>query len=373
MACVRPALKIGIASRPATLVKRAAPRPMLFSSTFWRPNDAPRNSRGNHSAAACLRRALAASSCAIRASTSGRRCSSVAGCPGLGRRHDHVAAPGHDARGVEGLVADQHGDAVPRDGRERLQRRDLRARRFGLGLRALDVERRRQARALARRHQAQRLVMGRGDRAHGVELAQRADQREVVGGDVGHHQQAHAAHAVLGGQRFGSRRRRAGAQAAGEVDLPRDVEAGAGALGVRHRLLHGTAVAAAAVAGRAGRADAGHQERPADRHAGTRGAHALCGDLHVAVLARGTAHQVGQDRVIEALPPHSFGLHIDGGTAGELGRHVDLGNGDRRGAASEHQGDRCGQRRHGDEAGQLTATSDGLRPGRSGQREGGCR
>ena len=46
IACVRPALKIGIASSAEALVKRAAPRSMLFSSTFWRPNSAPRKSRG---------------------------------------------------------------------------------------------------------------------------------------------------------------------------------------------------------------------------------------------------------------------------------------------------------------------------------------
>ena len=52
-----------------------------------------------------------------------------------------------------------------------------------------------------------------------------------------------------------------------------------------HGLLHGVAVAAAAVAGRADRADARHQEGAADRHAGSRGAQALGGDLDVAVLA----------------------------------------------------------------------------------------
>ena len=201
-------------------MKRAAPRPTPFSSTFWRPNEAPRNRRGNHSAAACLRRALAASSCAISASTSGRRCSSAAGCPGWVSGTATSPRQGSMLAAWNGLVADQHRDAVPRDRRDRLQRRDLRARRFGIGLRALDVEGRRQAGAMARLHQAQGLVLGGGDRAQRVELAQRADQREVVGRDIGHHQQAHAAHAVLRGQRVGGRRGRACAQAPAEVDLP---------------------------------------------------------------------------------------------------------------------------------------------------------
>ena len=62
--------------------------------------------------------------------------------------------------------------------------------------------------------------MGSRDRAQGLDLAQRADQREVVAGDVAHHQQAHAPHAVFHGQRVGSGRRRARAQAAAEIDLP---------------------------------------------------------------------------------------------------------------------------------------------------------
>jgi hypothetical protein len=45
-----------------------------------------------------------------------------------------------------------------------------------LGLRALDVERRREACALARRYEAQRFVLRSRYRSHGVELAQRPDQ-----------------------------------------------------------------------------------------------------------------------------------------------------------------------------------------------------
>ncbi|MNZ93366.1 hypothetical protein D3C78_1124280 [compost metagenome] len=123
--------------------------------------------------------------------------------PGLG--HRHVATRRLDARGVEGLVADQHRDAVPRHSSQRLQRGDLRARRCGIGLRALDVEGGCQPYTLARADQAQCLVLRRRDRAQCLHLAQRADQREVVAGDVAHHQQAHAAYAVLRSQRLGLR------------------------------------------------------------------------------------------------------------------------------------------------------------------------
>ena len=73
------ALKIGIANSAATLVKRAGPRATPLRSMLSRPNTAPRRSRGNHSAIACCRRALAASSCALAASRSGLRCNSSAG------------------------------------------------------------------------------------------------------------------------------------------------------------------------------------------------------------------------------------------------------------------------------------------------------
>jgi hypothetical protein len=258
---------------------------------------------------------LAASNCAINASTSGR----------LEFRHRHIAAPGLDARGMECLVADQHRNAMPRDRGDRLQRRDLRARRFGLGVRALHVERSRQARAVARLHQAQRLVVGGGDLAQRIELAQRPDQGEVVVGHVGHHHQSHAAHAVFGGQRVGRGGGRAGAQATAQVELPGDVESCAGALGVRQQLLDRIAVAAAAIAGRADGVHAGHQEGAADRDAGARSPQALGSDLDVAILVCGAAHQVGQDRVAEAFPPGGLGFHFRGRTRGESLRHLHRG------------------------------------------------
>jgi hypothetical protein len=137
---------------------------------------------------------LAASSCAISASTSGRRCSSGR-LSGLDVRQGHVAAPRLDARALEGLVADQHRDAMARHRCNRLQRRNLRACRFHIGLRALHVEGRCQACPMARLHQAQRLVISGGNRAQRVEAALCTDQREVVAGDIAHHQQTHAAHA----------------------------------------------------------------------------------------------------------------------------------------------------------------------------------
>ena len=119
----------------------------------------------------------------------------------------------HDGRGLERLVADENRDAVPRHGGERLERRDGGAGARSVGLRPLHVERGRQPGALPRGNQAQRLVVRRGDRAHGFELASRADQREIARRDIGQHEQAHSAHAVLGGNCVGGGCRGARAQA----------------------------------------------------------------------------------------------------------------------------------------------------------------
>ena len=231
IACVRPALKIGIASSAATLPKRAAPRLEVVQLDALAPEQRaekePREPlRGGLLPARVRRVQLRIQGEQVRPALQQRR-----GLSRPGRRNGDLAAPGRDARGIERLVADENGDAVSRHGGERLERRYRRARSRSFGLCALDVERRSEAGALARRHQAQRLVLRRRDRAHGLELAQRADQREVVAGDIGQHQQAHAPRAVLGRQRFGGGRRGARAQAAGEIDFPGNVDTGAG----RHR------------------------------------------------------------------------------------------------------------------------------------------
>ncbi len=285
--------------------------------------------------------------------------------------HDHVAVPRLDARGIEGLVADQHRDAMPRHCGNRFQWRDLRARRFGVGLCALHVERRRQAHVVARLHQAQRLVLGGRDRPQGVELAQRTDQREVVGGDVGHHQQAHTAHIVARSQGIGIGRGRTRTQAAAEVDLPRDVQARAAALGVRQGLLDGIAVARVVFDAPAARADAGVQEGPADRLAGVCRTQSLGGDLDVAVFLRRATNQVGQHRVVERLPPGDLGLDFGGASRGERGRHVDLRVKDRRGTAGKKQGNGHGQRCRDGSAGPATGMLGGFLSGTPGQREGG--
>ena len=114
---------------------------------------------------------------------------------------------------------------MARDGGERLERRYRCARPRGFGLRALDVERRREAGPLARRYEAQRFVLRGRYRTHRLELAQRADEREVVGRDVAQHQQTHASRAVFDGQRVGRGRGGARAQATEEVDFPGHADA----------------------------------------------------------------------------------------------------------------------------------------------------
>src|SRR4029450_5800303 len=92
---------------------------------------------------------------------------------------------------------------MTRHGRSRLERWYRCARPRGFGLRALDVERRREACALARRYEAQRFALRSRYRSHRVELAQRADKREVVRCDVADDEQANATRDVLGGARVG--------------------------------------------------------------------------------------------------------------------------------------------------------------------------
>ncbi len=225
IACVRPALKIGIASSAATLVKRAAPEAEAIdlgaAAAEQRAEEEPREPLGLGLLPARIGGVeLRLRGEQIRPALQQRR-----RLAGTRRRDDRLAARRRDARGVERLVADQHGDAMPRHGGERLERRYRRARSRRFGLRTLDVERRREAGALAGGDEAQRLVVRRRDRAHGFELAQRADEHEVVGGDIGQHQQAHAARAVLDGQSVGLGRCGARAQAAGEIDFPRNVDA----------------------------------------------------------------------------------------------------------------------------------------------------
>jgi hypothetical protein len=152
--------------------------------------------------------------------------------PGVRGRYDDFDARGRDGGRVERLVADQHRDAMTRHGDGGLERRYRGVRPGCIGLRALDVERRGESRALARRHEAQRFVVRGRYRAHRVELAQRAREREVAGRDVRNDEKANAPRHGLRRARVGGGRRSARAQTTCEVDFPRDAEAGLPALGV---------------------------------------------------------------------------------------------------------------------------------------------
>ena len=79
--------------------------------------------------------------------------------------------------------------------------------------------------------------MGRRNGAHGLKLALRSDQREVVARDVGQHQQAHAAHAVLGAQRIRDGCLGTRAQAARKIDLPGNLHASAERFDIRRQLV----------------------------------------------------------------------------------------------------------------------------------------
>ena len=231
----------------------------------------------------------------------------------------------HDGRGIERLVADENRDAVPRLGGERLERRDRRACARSVGLGPLDVERGGEPDALPRSDQAQRLVVGRRDGAHGFELASRADQREIARRDVGQHQQAHSAHAVLGGHCVGGGCLGARAQAARKVDLPGNIHAA----GNRPDLGVGLAGAPAITVVVALARDPGPHVRQhrgaADRYTGARGAHALGCDLDVAVRDGGAADEAREHGIAVAFPPRDLGLILGGQSLGELAGHLDLG------------------------------------------------
>jgi hypothetical protein len=143
---------------------------------------------------------------------------------GMRSRHGHVVAGDADSGCIERLVADQNRDAVPGYGGERFERRYRSARSRSLGLRALDVERRRESDALSCGDETQRFVLGGRDRAQRIELAQRADEREVVRRDVAHDQQANAPRRVFGRARVGRGRCCARAQASRDVEFPRHVD-----------------------------------------------------------------------------------------------------------------------------------------------------
>ena len=185
IACVRPALKIGIASSAATLVKRAAPRAMPLRLMPSRPNTAPRKSRGNHSAIACCRRALAASSCALRGEQIG---------PALqqrGRLTRHAPAE-RLARRVDGTMLAALNAWSPMSTAMRCRETAASVSSGGIAARALEasvcarstsngVARPTRWRAVTRRSVSSCAAEIARTR---VELAQRADEREVVACDV---------------------------------------------------------------------------------------------------------------------------------------------------------------------------------------------
>ncbi len=227
------------------------------------------------------------------------------------------------AAAFERLVSDQDRDPVPRDGGERLERRDRCACRRRVGTRALDVERGREARPLPRSHEAQRLVLRGRDRAHRLELFEGTHQREVARGDVAENEQAHSACNVLCGHRVRSGRGGPRAQPSAQVELPRDAERRRSCLGVRNIALDGVVVAGAVIERARRRTDARKKGGTADGFAAARGSHAFHRDLDVAILARSAADELREHGVAEAFPPGDVGLGLGRGRRRELARHVD--------------------------------------------------
>ena len=207
---------------------------------------------------------------------------------------------------------------------ERLERRYRRARARRVGLGALDVERRSEARPLSRGYQAQRLVLRCRDRAHGLELVQRADQREVVGRDVGHHQQAHA-RALSSAAIASAAAADAPARRRPERSISQDTSS-------RRRRLHRCPERPAWRASHSRCRERARQRRPRcsgnsherlivspARAARTRSAAILMSRFSL----RRAAHEVGQHRVAVAFPPRGLGLGLLRGGSGVLSGHLD--------------------------------------------------
>jgi hypothetical protein len=180
-----------------------------------------------------------------------------------------------DSRGIERLVSNEHGDAMPRHGGERFERRDGCACPRGFRLRTFDVEGRRETDPLARRYEAQRFVLGGGYRTQRLELAQSAGEREVVGCNVTQNQQTHASDPVFDGERLGRGCRGACPQATEEVDFPCHANAdlrGPRIRRFRNEVLEDRVVIRLVVEGHAAHVDAREQPRAADRLSGAGGA-----------------------------------------------------------------------------------------------------
>ncbi len=189
---------------------------------------------------------------------------------------------------------------------------------------------------MTRGDETQRLVLCGRDRTDRLELAQGADQREVVRRDVRQYEQPDGTRAVFGCDPLVGRGGRAGAKSTGNIDLPRHAERGRSGLEVS---------VATRIESRGIGAE-GRQERGTpDRLAGSRGAHALRRDLYIAVFASRAVNEIGQHGVAEALPPRDLwrGLGLRGGC--EAVRHIDFRPQDgRRASAHEHDEPRQNRR-----------------------------
>ena len=277
-----------------------------------RPNTAPRMRRGNHSAIACCRRALAASSCALGGEQVRPALQQLGGLTRT-RRAERQAST------VDGVMLAALNAWSPMSTAMRWRETAASVSSGGIAARALEASVcarstskgvARPARC-ARGYEAQRLVLRGGDRAHRLELAQRADEREVVGRDVAQHQQAHAARAVFDRQRVGRSRSGACAQAAEEVDFPGHAEADLRRARIRRfgdDILEQRVVIGLVIEGVAPDADRRKQPRAADRLSGARRAHRSAAILTSRFCWAARRMRSDSTGILEALPPRDLRL-----------------------------------------------------------------
>ena len=187
------------------------------------------------------------------------------------------------------VAAQQHGQPRLRDAGQHAQRRHLRVERVGLGARAVQVEGAGLAFAQAAVHAGGGLALGRGQGLHDAQPLLGAAQHEVLPRHLAGHQQPRSFHTGRCGGGIGLRRVARRTHAAGQVDLPGHVDAGAQRARVGHALLD--RLGQAAVAARGGRLHAhrGPQARALGIAARAGLGDALQRDGHVLVGGQGSS------------------------------------------------------------------------------------
>ena len=303
-ASMRPALKTGAAKASATFEKCTGARSSAFSRRSWRPNRALRKSLGHHWARASAPRSVSAATRASAAIRSGRRLSSSLGWPvPISRTAGHAKAAASSTTRADGLR--------PSSTASRVCETPASMRSAGTCASSASASARARSRSKAlawpsRSRLSTRVAVSRwaaARRLHDAQTFLGAAQHEVLPRHLAGHQQSRSFHTGRCGRGIGLRRVARRTHAAGEVDLPGHVEAGAQRARVGHALLD--RFGQAAVAARGGRLQAHRGPQARALGIATRAGlgDALQRDGHVLIGGQGLVDQRRQRRIAVAGPP----------------------------------------------------------------------